>query len=109
MKRSYLKQSKEAVLLLGQQIKLERKQKKMSEFDLADRSGIARSTLQRIEKGDPSVEVGIVFNVAVIVGIQLFDVENNYTSLLSQTQDKLKLLPKRIRKNLTDEEVYDDF
>ena len=81
----------------------------MSEVDFADRSGIARSTLQRIEKGDPSVEIGIVFNVAHIAGIRLFEVENNFTALLSQTNDKLALLPKRIRKNLTDEEVFDDF
>lgn len=109
MKRSYLKYSKDAVLQLGQQIKLERKRRKMSEFDFADRSGIARSTLQRIEKGDPKVEIGIVFNVAHIAGIRLFDVENNFTGLLTQTNDKLALLPKRIRKNLKGEEVQDEF
>lgn len=32
----------------------------MSEKDLAARIGIARSTLQRIEKGAPVVEIGLV-------------------------------------------------
>jgi len=81
----------------------------MSEADFADRAGIARSTLQRIEKGDPSVEIGIVFNVAHIAGIRLFDVESDFAGVLAQTSDKLALLPKRIRKNMTDETVYDDF
>lgn len=109
MKRSYLQYSRDAVLLLGQNIKAERKKRKMSEADLADRSGIARSTLQRIEKGDPSVEIGIVFNVAHITGIKLFDVDSSFTNLLSQSNEKLALLPKRIRSNQSEENLNDDF
>lgn len=109
MKKSYLKYSQEAVLLLGQHIKVERKKRKISESDLAERSGTARATLQRIEKGDPSVEIGTVFNVAHIVGIKLFDVESNFATLLSEVNDKLTLLPKRIRNKNTKDKLYDDF
>lgn len=108
-RKALLQHSKDAVFLLAQNIKLERKRRKMSETDLADRAGIARSTLQRIEKGDPSVEIGTVFNVAHIAGVQLFGTESEFTSLLSRTEDKLALLPKRIRNDQTDKDVYDDF
>lgn len=108
MKKSYLKYSRDAVTFLGQQIKLERKKRKLSESDFAERSGIARSTLQRIEKGDPSVEIGTVFNVAHIAGIKLFATESNFTSLLNQASDKLALLPKRIH-NKNKKEVFDEF
>jgi transcriptional regulator with XRE-family HTH domain len=109
MKRSYLPYCKEAVLFLGQTIKIERKKRKMSEMDLADRAAIARSTLQRIEKGDPSVEIGTVFSVAHIVGVKLFDTDRSFANLLSQTEGTLALLPKRIRNNQNDEDVNDDF
>ncbi len=96
--RAYMKYTLEVLDLLGQMIKIERKTRKMSETDFADRSGISRATLQKIEKGDPTVEIGIVFEAAHIAGIKLFEVENSFATLLENTNDKIALLPKRIRK-----------
>lgn len=105
--RAYMRFTKEALTLLGQMIKLERKARKMSEVDFADRSGISRATLQKIEKGDPTVEIGIVFEAAHIAGIKLFEVENNFTALIENTNNKIALLPKRIRKS--ERGAQDDF
>ena len=66
--RTYSRLSEEALALLGKQIRLARKGRRMSEKDLSDRIGIARSTLQRIEKGDPVVEIGLVFEAATLTG-----------------------------------------
>ena len=47
--RSYSRLTEEALVLLGKQIRLARKRRRMSEHDLAARIDIARSTLQLIE------------------------------------------------------------
>ncbi|EDZ65436.1 hypothetical protein NOC27_2116 [Nitrosococcus oceani AFC27] len=76
--------------------------------EIADRAGISRGLLQRIEKGDLKCEIGAVFEVATIVGIKLFEAdETTLTKHLRRTEDKLALLPKSIRKK--SKTVRDDF
>ena len=107
-KRTYSRFTHEALLLLGKQIKLARKERGMSEKDLSARVGIARSTLQKIERADPVVDIGLVFEAATIVGVPLFEPER--TSLvphISRMQDKLALLPVYVRKPKA--ELNDDF
>jgi DNA-binding XRE family transcriptional regulator len=106
--RTYLRQTREAAALLGRLIRLGRKEHKMTEEDLSGRAGISRSTLQKIERGDPKCEIGLVFEVAFLVGVKLFgDEENTNLNLnISRVEDKLALLPKRIRRTV---EVDDDF
>ena len=70
--RTYSRIAEEALLLLGKQIRLARKRRRMSERELASRIGIARSTLQLIEKGSSSVAIGLVFEAAVLTGVDLF-------------------------------------
>ena len=53
--RAYSKYAKEAAFLLGQQIKLGRKNRQWSEQNLAERAGISRATLQKIEAGEMSM------------------------------------------------------
>jgi hypothetical protein len=53
-------------------------------------------------------EIGIVFEVAALVGISLFDLDSNaLDSLTSYTKDKISLLPKSIR--TSKESIDDDF
>ena len=97
-----------ALSLLGKQVRLARKQRRMSEEELAARIGIARSTLRLIEKGDPKVEIGLAFEAAIIAGVSLFVPETS--SLAAQSErldDKLALLPRAIRRPR--KEVDDDF
>lgn len=65
------KHAKEAAVLLGEQIKLGRKQKRWTENELTERAGISRATLQKIAKGDMSCAIGLVFEVATLVNIPL--------------------------------------
>jgi transcriptional regulator with XRE-family HTH domain len=77
-------------------------------LELADRAGISRGLLQRIEKGNLKCEIGAVFEVATIVGVKLFDAdENALTKYLRQTKEKLALMPKSVRKK--SRTVHDDF
>ena len=80
----------------------------MAERDLAARVGIARSTLQRIEKGDPSVEIGLVLEAAALTGVDLFVPEaTTLAPQISRVDDRLALMPGSIRK--TNPKVDDDF
>lgn len=106
--RTYSRLTQEALTLLGKQIKLARKSHRMAEKELAARAGMARSTLQRIEKGDPLVEIGLVFEAATLVGVALFDPESSRLAPhIERLDDKLVLLPKSIRRPR--KEVNDEF
>ncbi len=48
---------------LGGNLRLARKRRQLTVYQIAQRAGIHRSTLYRIEKGDPSVSIGSYFKV----------------------------------------------
>lgn len=74
--RTYTEFTTESILLLGQMIKLARKQRGMSEVDLAMQAGINRGTLNKIERGDLGISVGLFFEAATLVGLKLFDTDD---------------------------------
>ena len=98
--RVYSAYTKDAAILIGKNIQLGRKERKISERDLADRIGISPTTLRKIEKGNLKCELGIVFEAAALVGVKLFEVESrrSFASKLDSINDKLALLPKSIRR-----------
>jgi transcriptional regulator with XRE-family HTH domain len=106
--RAYSKYTKDAACLLGEQIRLGRKDRHWSEQNLADRAGISRATLQKIEAGELSPSIGLVFEVATLVGVVLFAPESRTLAThIELTQSKIALLPKRIKN--TTKAVDDDF
>lgn len=71
--------SKKAILLpkyqkifdgIGENIKLARKRRKLTTEQVAERAGIHRATLHRVEKGDPTVAIGLYFNVLKVLNLQ---------------------------------------
>ena len=123
MRRSLSSTTRQATVLLGKQIRLARKQQRLSEAELAARVGIARSTLQRIERGDTGSKIGVVFEAALLLGIPLFDADpaNMPANMgaaptrpdaplaahIARLSDKLALLPASIRN--PQGPVHDDF
>ncbi len=107
--RAYSRLTKDAAILLGKHIHLGRKERELTEADLADRAGISRATLQKIEKGDLKCELGLYFEVAILVGVPLFNVssEASFTMDIDRINNKIALLPKSIHKKKKD--VDDDF
>lgn len=106
--RAYCQYSQDAVLLLGSLIRAARKERRWTAQQLAERAGISRGMLHRIEKGDLRCAIGSVFELAAILGINLFDADGTaMTKLLNQTKEKLTLLPRSIRKRKI--EFDDDF
>ena len=107
-KRSYARYTIAAIELLGKLVQLERKSRRMTALDMASRLGVDRGTLQRLEKGDPKVEVGLAFEACAILGIPLFNEDS--TGLSARIEDagkRLALLPRRVRSK--NERVSDDF
>jgi transcriptional regulator with XRE-family HTH domain len=97
--RPYSRRTKDALKLLSAQVRLARKQRGMTEVELAARAGIARSTLQLIEKGDPRVDIGLVFEAATLAGVTLFVPEaSDFAPQIERLEDKLALLPRAIRR-----------
>lgn len=95
--RTYSPYALEACQLLGKLIQLGRKNKHWTAQDLADRAGITRVTLHKIENGEMTCAIGLIFEVAALVGVPLFASNGDrLTERLAQINDKLALLPKNI-------------
>ena len=106
--RTYSGTTREAARLLADLIRAARKERRLTAQEVADRAGISRSLLQRIEKGDLKCEIGVTFEVAAILGIRLFDLdERGLRREIRAAEEKLTLLPKAVHKR--SKVVADDF
>ena len=54
---------------MGEQIRLARLRRKLSAELVAERAGISRQTVGALEKGSPSVSIGIVANILLALGL----------------------------------------
>lgn len=76
--------------------------------DLAERAGVSVPTIRKVEKGDPTVAIGTVFEMATLLGVPLFGTDRSGMSdLVERGRDRLALLPTRVRE--ADRPVHDDF
>jgi len=106
--RTYTQYSKTACALLGGMIRAARKEHRWTIQEVAERAGISRGMLQRIGNGNLKCEIGMVFEIAAVVGIKLFNSEGRtLADQLQHTKEKLALLPKSVRKK--PKTVRDDF
>lgn len=55
---------------LGENIKLARKRRRLSEIQVSERAGIARSTLQLIEKGEAGVAISSYLQVLFVLNLE---------------------------------------
>ncbi|MGM8228758.1 helix-turn-helix transcriptional regulator [Cellvibrio sp. ARAG 10.3] len=106
--RTYSRHSLYALELMGNLIREGRITAKLTTTELAERAGISRSLLQRIEKGDPGCAIGVVFEVATIIGLPLFSEDTKSLAVrLDYSKEKQSLLPKAVRRS--NRVVKDDF
>lgn len=96
--RSYSRYSREATELLGLMIHNARMEQKVTVAEVAERAGVSRGLVHRVEKGDMGCSIGSAFQIAAIVGVRLFESEpSTLTRYLSLERDKATLLPKAAR------------
>ena len=96
--RPHSRYAKDAAVLLGQLIRMARIDRKMTAEELADRAGLSRGLLRRVENGDLGCTIGAVFEAAAVVGVRLFDTDQAaLTSAVASNTAVMTLLPKAIR------------
>ncbi len=61
--------SREALSLLGENIKLACKRRGYSQTLVSERTGLSRLTIRKIEKGDPTVSIGHYVLVLSVLGL----------------------------------------
>jgi transcriptional regulator with XRE-family HTH domain len=97
--RTYSRATREAVRLLGAEIRLARKEHHWTVAELAERVGVSERTMRNIERGDPSVGLGIAFEAAVLAGVDLFGPDPIRRRIeAARVQDRLAVLPTSIRR-----------
>ncbi len=76
--------------------------------ELAERAGITLPTLSKVERGDPTVSLGMALEVATLVGVPLFYEDRTRLTLdLDRTRTRAALLPQRVR--VPTDGLRDDF
>ena len=55
--------------MVGEQIKLARLRRRYTAETIAERAGISRATLWKVEKGDPGVAFGVYAKVLAAIGL----------------------------------------
>ena len=106
--RAYPRTVRQAAELLGSQIRQARVERRWSVRELAERAGISTNTLLKVERGDPTVSLGVAFDVATLVGVPLFYEDRpRLAAELARGRDRVALLPQRVRERVSD--VDDDF
>ena len=94
--RPYSPTSRKAAELLGLMIRAARLERNMTAQELAERAGVSRPLLSRVEKGDMTVSLGAVFEIATILGVPLFEEdEERLTSRLASERRANTLLRQR--------------
>ena len=79
---------REQLLVLGQQIKRHRKASKLSADAVAMAAGLSRTTLHRIESGEPSVAAGAYWAAIAALGLQC--------GIVAASDTKTGLIPEAI-------------
>jgi len=85
---------------LGENIKLSRLRRKLSAQQVADRAGVARTTVYYVEKGSQGVSIGYYLKVLVALGLAEDLTKVAKDDLLGRKlQDAELSVPKRAPKN----------
>ena len=97
-----------ALVALGTQVAIARRETGWTAAELAERLGVTPALVARIEKGSPAVAVGTAFEAAVLCGVPLFGVApDELIDVAARQRDRLALLPARVRTRI--QQVSDDF
>ncbi len=98
---------KRALKKLGSDIKDARKRRRITLQIMAERAGITRPTLVKVENGDPATSIGIYAKVIFILGLDknladLIDIRNDPVGIMIESEE----LPKKVRpkKRIVDNE-----
>lgn len=76
-----------------------RRERRWTLQELAERVGVTAVTMRKVERGDPSVRLGIAFEAAVLTGVPLFDADAaRRRAEARRVEDRLAVLPQLVRR-----------
>ncbi|HTO00686.1 MAG TPA: helix-turn-helix transcriptional regulator [Microthrixaceae bacterium] len=105
-RHSLSKVTTETLRILGDSIRVARLSRGWSIEQLAERIGVSHPTVVKVERGDPGVGVGTVFEAATLLGIVLYGDEESRSRYGAHQRSELALLPSAGRRRRV---VDDDF
>lgn len=87
-----------ALIKFGADISVARRRRRITTTMMAERLGVARTTYDRVERGDPRVAIGTCMMALYVLGLgtpitELVDPRSDETGTLLEAE----LLPKRVR------------
>ena len=103
--------ARDALGVLGGQIRFARHQRGWTVAELAERIGVSAPTVIAIESGAPGTAIGTVLTAATLVGVPLFGVEDRdeLARMRRRGEERLALIGSRVRSGSDDSEGDDDF
>lgn len=106
-RHAFTPQTRDAAALLGLQIREARTERRWTLVQLAERVGVSVGTLRSIERGEPTVGLGVALEAATMVGVPLFfDETARRADELAHRRRIVSLLPRRVYRPTV---VDDDF
>ncbi|MFC4225396.1 helix-turn-helix transcriptional regulator [Lysinibacter cavernae] len=83
---------------LGSLIRIARVQRGWTQKHLGGVAGASERTITLLERGDPAVAAGNLFNAAVAVGVPLFQIDDpaELAKMRQRGQEMVALIPKRV-------------
>jgi transcriptional regulator with XRE-family HTH domain len=90
--------ARESAQVLGQAIRVARIDRRWTLADLAERAGVTRQTMSKVERGEPSVALGTYFEAAWLVGVPLFESDEARSRYAAHQRVELALLPSTARR-----------
>jgi transcriptional regulator with XRE-family HTH domain len=94
---TYSPQTLDAARVLGLRIAEGRRQRRWTQAELGERAGVSAGTLRSAERGEPTVAIGLMFELATLVGVELFGVPaGELKGLVSRESERLALLPAHV-------------
>jgi len=86
--------TQDTLKVFGDTIRAARLQRNMTISELAERLGVSHVTVRKVERGDPTVAIGTMFEAAHILRVPLYD---DLDHVRDTTRSTLTLLRKRAR------------
>ena len=94
---TYSPEALDAARVFGLRIAEGRRLRRWTQAELCERASVSATTLRNAERGEPTVAVGVMFELATLVGVELFGIPAGQLSGLSaRERDRLALLPAHV-------------
>jgi transcriptional regulator with XRE-family HTH domain len=94
---AFSRQTLDAARVLGVRIAEGRRSRRWTQAELSERAGVSRATVRNAERGEPTVAVGVMFELATLVGVQLFGLPpSRLPDLAAREREHLALLPAHV-------------